>query len=563
MINKLGVSTVFLTLSVSAHANDGITTASLGERVVALGQNGTPSNGDTWDSAWAPNGDLYLQHNDGTGFDNGTYVHDRICSLQGTPELPSTLLGVNLNPGRVANSLNGWPCYSTGLYEVDGMLYHNVCYSQQIPGAFVFHHTSMMKSFDGGKTWINHLGQTNAPPPDDPNTCMFPSESWGQVNFVKYRADGAAPAVDNAQTYVYLCGTSSGFRLARIKRLDLPLLDRTRIQYYIGGDGSLDSSWSGDINGSVSLSTPSVSPTAVIYDEPLGRYVMTSFSSDSWTTPPIESTLRVVEAPHPWGPWRLILDENVNNFEGDNLTWAFIVPKFTSPDGRKLWMSVSGRAPYGLQFVPVYLSTELVQTQEAETAQTTGGVISTAVPGYSGTGYVSGLDAIGKKCEFTFIVPVAGAYILKLRYNTSAYRNLGLFVDSQQRSVLKLGKSQQVYATWTEMSTITWLDSGTNHVGLECIDNSGNVNLDKVSVGLYSTSGVAGLSSKPLSALDQSVQLDLATVPGLFYSIYWKTNLSLELPWRPFTNFLGLGRTFQFVYPASEPEGFLRVQAGP
>jgi hypothetical protein len=60
-------------------------------------------------------------------------------------------------------------------------LYHNVCYSQQTPGAYVFHHTSTLKSTDGGKTWINQLGQTNTMPPDDVNICMFPSDNWGEV----------------------------------------------------------------------------------------------------------------------------------------------------------------------------------------------------------------------------------------------------------------------------------------------------------------------------------------------------------------------------------------------
>ena len=104
---------------------------------------------------------LYLQHNDGVGIGAGAYVQDRICRLEGSPQVPSSLSGTNLNPGLLGNSLSDSPCYSTGLYEVDGVLYPNVCYSQQIPGAYVFHHTSTLKSTDGGETWINHLGQTN------------------------------------------------------------------------------------------------------------------------------------------------------------------------------------------------------------------------------------------------------------------------------------------------------------------------------------------------------------------------------------------------------------------
>src|SRR5579864_9174535 len=434
-----------------------VTFAAFGHRIIAPGLSNGTSNGDTWDGAWSADDSLFLQHNDGTGFSNGAFVHDRICRLQGTPQKPPSLSGSDLNPGILSTTLNGSPCYSTGLYEVDGVLYHNVCYSQQIPGAWVFHHTSIIKSADGGKNWINHLDQVNVMPPDNTNQCMFPSESWGEVNFVKYGRGGAAPAVDNALLYVYLCAAWADCRLARVARTDLPKLDATKIQFYIGGDGLLDSSWTNNIGRSVPIPTPSISPTAMVYNEALGRYIMTSFSSDSWHQPPIESTLRVMEAPHPWGPWTLVLDENVNNLEGDNLTWAFLMPKFTSDEGRKMWMSVAGRAQYGLQFMPVHLTKEAVQMQEAENSAITGGVVATNTPGYSGSGYVSGLSSIGKKCEFSFQIGTAGVYLIQFRYDTSAYRNLGLYVNGQARGTLKLGKSEQVYATWTTLSVITWL----------------------------------------------------------------------------------------------------------
>ncbi|MBC8003688.1 MAG: DUF4185 domain-containing protein, partial [Opitutaceae bacterium] len=314
-----------------------LTFAAFGHRVIAPGSGGY-SNGDTWDGAWSADDTLYLQHNDGSGFNNSGYVHDRLTKLNGTPQMPGTLSGMDLNPGILGSSLNG-PCYSTGTYEVDGVLYHNVCYSQQIPGAWVFHHTSTLKSTDGGRNWINHLGQLNVLPPDNGATCLFASEAWGQVNFVKYGRGGATPVVDNAQQYVYLTAASSGLRLARVARTNLAKLDRSTHEFYVAGDGMLDSSWTNDIARGGIVPTPSSSPTAIVYNDRLGRYLMTSFSSDSWQTPPIESTLRVMEAPHPWGPWTMVLEENVNHRESDNLTWGYLLPKFTSEEGKKMWLS--------------------------------------------------------------------------------------------------------------------------------------------------------------------------------------------------------------------------------
>ena len=543
-------------------ADSPVTLAAFGNRVIAPGESSGVSDGDTWDAAWSASGTLYLQHNDGTGFDNGAFVHDRICSLQGTPQNPRSLVGTDLNPGTLSMTLNGSPCYSTGLYEVDGVLYHNVCYSQQTPGAFAFYNTSTIKSLDGGANWINHLGQTNTMPPNSSNQCMFPSPNWGEVNFVKYGEGGVAPDVDNAQTYVYLCAAWGDCELARVARTNLANLNKSQIQYYTGGDGMLDSSWTNNFALSVPVPTPTISPTAMVYNEALGRYIMTSFASDSWQTPPILSSLRVMEAPHPWGPWTQVLDENVNNCEDDNLTWTFLMPKFTVAGGQKMWMSVAGRSPYGLQFVPIYLTTQPVTTQQAENASITGGFVTNSVPGYSGTGYVSGLNATGKGCAFNFELLTAGVYIIQFRYNTTNNQNLALYVNGQSRATLALGTSEQVYATWTSMSAMTWLSGETNVIGLECADSSGNINLDNLSLALYSTNTVPDLT---LGSTNSSgvASLDFDPIPGLSYGVEWNSNLLNSSGWQSVTNFLSTGSTVSISPGVASPAGFFRIQAHP
>jgi len=319
------------------------------------------------------------------------------------------------------------------------VLYHLVCYSNQT--TFTFDHTSLLKSTDGGANWINSLGQKNVMPPDTLSGSTFPSNAWGEVNFVKYGAGGAAPPVDNAQTYVYMCG--EGKYLARIRRTDLPKLDKSLFQFYTGGDGTADSNWASDISRAVSISPDLPTwATAMTYNPALGVYVMTSDLGNSWVQPPTQGVLNVMVAPHPWGPWTLVLHENMTPKEHDNIAWAFLQPKFTSSDGKKMWMSAAGRAPYGLQFLPLYLSTAPVQVQEAENGTVTGGSISTAIPGYSGSGYVSGLDAPGNKWQCQFDVGQSGLYLAKLRYDTSADRDMDLYVNGQKISSLVLGKSE-------------------------------------------------------------------------------------------------------------------------
>jgi hypothetical protein len=449
------------------------------------------SNGDTWDTAWSTNGALYLQHNDGTGFGSGSSEHDRIALLAGSPEAPATLAGTNLNPGVAGSSFSGKPCFSSGIYELDGVLYHNVLYSQQIPGAWVFHHVSMLKSTDGGANWINPNGQTNVWPADNLATCSFPSEDWGEVCFVKYGAGGVAPDVDGAQQYVYFVASGAangGYHLGRALRTDLPSLDRSKYQFLTNADGSAEANWGTNIAQAISIATPYPAFASMAYNPALQRYLLTSFSSDSWVTPAVESTLRLMEAPHPWGPWAPLIDENVNNKESDNLTWEYLVPKFTSADGKKMWLTVSGRSPYGLQFVPVYLATGVVQTVELENAALSGVTVATGKAGYTGSGYVTGFDAAGKCVTVGYQAATNGLYLIKLRYNTSAYQTLGFYANSNRVEELALGKSEQDYATWTEYSLLASLNAGSNSLSLSYdAQSTGGCNLDTLSIAYYST----------------------------------------------------------------------------
>lgn len=489
-------------------AGSAVTMAAFGERIRMPGMtNNGISYGDTWDTAWRANDEVYVQLNDGNGFSGTNYQHSKIGRLNGTPENPSSLSGVDLNPGTLGSTIGS--TYSTGIYEVDGALYFIPCYSAQIPGAWKFYNTSILKSTDGGANWINHLGQTNVIPPNDEN-CTFPDDDVSDFSFVKYGKGGVAPAIDNAQTYVYLITPSAcmgaDYYLARIKRSDLSAwtttFDRTKVQYYKGGDGMLDTSWTGDSNQVASIyhdNTPvnKCGPANIVYNYGLQRYIMTSQYSDSWANPKVHSTLFTYEAPQPWGPWTKILEENVNNKDSANLTWPYLMQKFTSTDGKKMWLTVCGEIAannplgvneYLLQFKPLYLTTNPVSTYQAEGAALTGTSIATGKAGYEGSGYVTGFDTVGDKCQFTVNAGSTGAYILKFRYNTNAYQQLSCYVNGVHKEDLKLGAAEQMYATWTEYTLFAWLNSGSNTVTFQYDSgDSGNVNLDSLKFALYST----------------------------------------------------------------------------
>jgi hypothetical protein len=183
-----------------------------------------------------------------------------------------------------------------------------------------------------------------------------------------------------------------------------------------------------------------------------------------------------------------VLEENVNHKEGDNLTWSYLLQKFTIPDGKKMWMTLSGSKYYGLQFMPIYLTTHPVQRLEAEDAALQGVAVAKDKEGYTGRGYVSGFDNTGDQCAFRVSVEKRGAYLMKIRYNTREYRHVDLIVNGKLVEKLKLGKSEQVYAKWTEMSLFAWLQRGENLISFRADDSgmSQGLSLDSLSVALYS-----------------------------------------------------------------------------
>ena len=439
-----------------------ITAAAFGDRVFVPGQIFT--FGDTWDTAWMADGRVLVQYNDGCGFsgNNRDEYHDGICELLGTPADLSRG-GVNLNPGKLGSFLG--QTYSTGLYELDGALYHLCCYSVQTPGAWEFGPNNLYKSVNGGASWLNQRGEIDTYIPNDQKeaTFAFPDKRWAQINFVKYGQGGVAPDLDRAREFAYLnCGTF----LARIRRADLSgwkgAFDRTRTEYYCGvdnADGTLDENWSRDSSRLTPVSRERI--MSMVWNPGLRRYLATAVISDSWLKPPIPSTLMLFEAPHPWGPWTKIHQEFINPRVRDNLGWLYLSPAFTIPDGTMMWTTATGRDPYGLQFLPIYLSTRPVETRGASQAERFGTELSTAITGSSGAGYVDGFDAIGDSCSFTLPVASAGKHVLRYRYHCDvAGQSISLAVNDAPPMQLALGNTVQSTLPWNEGSVLLDLPAG-------------------------------------------------------------------------------------------------------
>jgi hypothetical protein len=162
---------------------------------------------------------------------------------------------------------------------------------------------------------------------------MFASSptAFGAATFVMYGADdgtlGYTAAInrhDNANAYIYLIanegawnggGPSNGggnaYYLARVPRAKISRLQPDDYQYYVGGDGSLDTGWtSTQANAQPILSNYGELGTAnVQYVPALNRYLLFTFfyphgAGNPGTT--FDTTWLIYEAAHPWGPWSLV-----------------------------------------------------------------------------------------------------------------------------------------------------------------------------------------------------------------------------------------------------------------
>ena len=451
-------------------------------------------SGDTWYSTWAGDGAAYLIHDDGLGFNNlgGLFARHRLCRLEGDPnESTDGFRGVNLNPGLLGNTMPNhqatpeWRIgYSSSVYEQDGVLYavrHNWSKDDALWPPI---DSSLIKSADGGKTWINHLGQTNAPLPDKDHA-MFPSLPWSFLTFIQYGKGGLAPKADNADKYVYLTAVT---HLARVPRSKLPDLRKEDFEYYRGEglDGMLDSSWSKAMadakplrfldaaNGGKTQEGEGGRLSNVVYNFALRRYVATGWSA--YFAPGEgghdkgKARFIIYTSKHPWGPWQPVLRYGIWGRAG----WNFLLcNKYTASDGRKMWYVFCGEYKgdlwnYGLQYMPLYLSTGAVDIYEAENASLQGTSVASDYPSYSGSGYVTGFAKVGDRVTFNIKdVNGTGWHIIGIRY-TSPRANantLSTYVNGKKarRVILSLNdKSGSPREHWTDRSDIYWLNHGSN-----------------------------------------------------------------------------------------------------
>ncbi|GHD03387.1 family 16 glycoside hydrolase [Zhihengliuella salsuginis] len=159
---------------------------------------------------------------------------------------------------------------------------------------------------------------------------------------------------------------------------------------------------------------------------------------------------------------------------------------FTDVDGRELWNT---EAWYTLNEIPGYVSPADQGYHEAEESVLTGSAgIAAEHNGYSGTGFIAGIQSVGAGASFEVEVEKAGSHPVNLRYANGPHpvegtKSMSLYVNGEKVGPWELPSTGD-WKTWDVATRNVDLQKGTNTIAVRYDDgDDGNVNLDVLSMG--------------------------------------------------------------------------------
>jgi len=301
----------------------------------AYNANGHQMDGDTFYNCISNDGAVYLSLDDSNGFGLGlpggsNQMLGKLISespVFGTDVNFLSSYGVASGPAGSDNlgaKASGLYCHGGNIYMITERVGP---YGEN--GAVQHLSAQIIKSADHGQSWSNFLDpyayDVNGSITYPADATIFGSHTlFGASAFVIYGADDGSNGyrVDSADAYAYIIGNDgywnngNALYLARIPKAKLPNLNPSDIAYYVGGDGNSDAAWTPSIGGIQPILSADgrMSEPAVQYIPALNRYLLFEWyypnNIQSSSANSANSQWITYEAPHPWGPWKLIDSRN-------------------------------------------------------------------------------------------------------------------------------------------------------------------------------------------------------------------------------------------------------------
>lgn len=418
------------------------------------------SNGDTWDPFWADDGNLYAFNCDGRGFGSRgmNLAFNRLAG-----DTPDTLAGSQVNEmdeygkGSAKGPDNAtWK--ACGQECIDGVFYAFV--SRNTYGSDskdpltrqLAHNASLIKSHDRGKTWTRSAAKNYQAP-------MWPGARFGAPFFVHYGQNGGSVSRDQADRYVYAISTNGFWNdgdsliLGRVPRNRLSQLNSSDWQYCAARNPDAEPTWSAHIEEAVPiLSRPAkCGQTPITYIPALQSYLLISwYNTERMTTwfEPNEMRYDFYQAPHPWGPWKLISSHDDRFLPPTfHMYGPSLCSRFQQSRGSDVEISLFTAgcpfedvpsSPYKMWRIPIVLRTHEPPGTETIAASSKSvayrGLWFPWITEPGATSDVRASDSAGSSAEITF----TGTGIEYLAHKTPESGDVQIFLDGAQQETTSL-----------------------------------------------------------------------------------------------------------------------------
>ena len=190
-----------------------------------------------------------------------------------------------------------------------------------VPGEWETNYSGFAKSTDDGETW-QKLAKPRWP---------------GNSNFVQV-------SVSNVDGVMYFWGVTHG-RFGGVQLMKVPEADveqQNAYRYFAGVDDDGTPRWSADMSASKTIVEGTVGELSVVWNDYLDRWLMTATDGGAAGG---GATIR--ESPSPWGPWG-DATTLVSQSDVPGLYAPYMLPEYTTNDGRTIFFTLSKWGPYNL-----------------------------------------------------------------------------------------------------------------------------------------------------------------------------------------------------------------------
>lgn len=233
---------------------------------------------------------------------------------------------------------------------------------------------------------------------------------------------------------------------------------------------------------------------------------ITSSARINWMGAPVGRFYRVERAPSPTGPWQTV-GENIS--DGKNQYDPTVDSLFSDTTGtagstyyyRVYASNESGESgPSNIQAASVPQATVF----EAETATLSDGMFASDVnPGYTGSGYATGMISNAGRVTWTVQAEAAGIYDALITYAVDQTKENNLIVNGQSRPLNF--PATGAYDNWQQQSLAIQLVEGVNQIAIS--GGWGYTDIDSLTV--------FGLTSQPQTNVAPNVTIHAPVTDGL------------------------------------------------